>query len=192
MRNEKISAARTVASASDLRAPRTPAARTAVAMPPQRIDADVPAGVHQDSLTQAMVPFAGSHLVPTGQTINVSMNAPSPHLPFKEWVARGMVGGVGHFAAWPFRLVAMTLEGAALAIVDIGKTVLKMILIAVLIPAMLVIGIRLASHVNDAPTIAAGTRGIVHDGRHAVDGLSDGATDELPAETPEKPSRRHR
>lgn len=150
--------------------------------PATRIDAALHGGVQSGSMTQAMAPFMGEHALPTGQVINVSMNAPSPHLGFKEWMARGVVGGIGHAAAWPFVLVAKTVEGIALGIVDIFKSLIKWAIILVLAPTLILVGIRMMHQVEKAPTIEGGVQTVVHNGRHAVDGIGRGLTDELPAE----------
>lgn len=152
--------------------------------PASRIDASLSGGVQHGAMAQAMQPFVGEHATPTGQIINVSMNAPSPHLEFKDWMARGVVGGVGKVAAWPFRLVGMTLESTALAIVDVFKSVIKTALIVVLIPTLFLVGIRLMNKMSESATIEGGAASMMHDGRHAVNGLGKGISDELPPEAP--------
>lgn len=142
------------------------------------VSADLPAGVYQDQYSQAVTPFAGAHQLPTGQTINVSMNAPSPHLTFREWAARGLVAGVGSLLAWPFRLVGGVVEQAAHAVV----AVLKWIMILLLLPTMLIVGAKMASDVTSAASVEEGVERIVHHGRHAVNGASKGASGELPPE----------
>lgn len=145
---------------------------------PQRIDADMPAGVHQESLVQAMSPFSSTHHLPGGQVINVAMNAPSHHLPFKEWMLRGVVGGLGQLAAWPFRLVGGLIESLGEALIGILKT----LAIVVLLPVMLLVGYKLMQQVSKADSIEAGASQIMHDGRHAATGIGKGLTDELPDE----------
>lgn len=160
-------------------------ASTPVAMsasPASRIDAVLKGGVQQGGMAQAIEPFMGQNALPTGQIINVSMNAPNPNLEFKEWMARGVVGGIGKVAAWPFKLIGMTIESVALGIVDVLKTILKWALILVLAPLLIMAGIRMMNQVSDSATIEEGARTVVHDGRHAVNGLGKGFTDDLPPE----------
>ena len=158
---------------------------------PSRIDANVPAGVH-DQTMNAVAPFVGGHMLPTGQQINVSMNAPSPHLPFREWVLRGVVAGAGNAAAWPFRMVAGLVDHAARTIINLlGKLVMF-----VLLPAALILGIQMARKMAHAGSVEAGAAEMMHDSRHAMHGAAKGVSDDLPAETPDPdeapPARPHR
>lgn len=152
--------------------------------PASRIDANVPAGIHNDSLSQAMAPFMGGTQLPTGQMINISMNAPSPHLSFGEWVKRGILGALGNLLAWPLRFASSILHDMASAIIGI----LKWALIVILIPTMIMIGMKMSSQMQSAPSIEAGASQMMHNGRHALNGLGKGATDELPAEGVAKPT----
>jgi hypothetical protein len=153
--------------------------------PADRIDGNFPAGVYDQSMTQ-MAPFLGGHQLPTGQTINVSMNAANPHLSFKEWAARGVVSGLGKAAAWPFKLCAGIVEDIARAIVSLlGKLVLF-----VLLPTALILGYKMAMNVTKADSVEQGATQIMHHGRHAADGIVRGMTDELPPETREGTKRK--
>lgn len=148
--------------------------------------ASVPAGVHSDSMSQMMAAMPNSMTTPMGQTINVVMNAPSPHLSFKEWMARGMVGGVGKVAAFPFRLVGVVMEGTANAVV----TIVKMAIIIILVPTLLMLGIALHQRLSSNGSVEAGAADMMHQGRHAVSGMAKGLTDDLPPEEKTKePSR---
>ncbi len=145
---------------------------------PRKIEANIPGGVHENSISNPMMPFLGQNQLPTGQVINVSMNAPSPHLTFKEWMARGVVGGIGGALTWPFRFVGNVLEEIAKAIVG----VLKWAIIVILLPALAIVGFKLAGQLTSSETIEDGAASLVYDGRHAVNGLAKGATTELPPE----------
>lgn len=145
---------------------------------PRKIDANIPGGVHRDSISNPMVPFLGQNQLPTGQVINVSMNAPSPHLSFKEWMARGVVGGIGGALTWPFRFVGNVIEEIAKAIVG----VLKWAIIVILLPALAIVGFKLAGKLTSSATIEDGAASLVYDGRHAVNGIAKGATTDLPPE----------
>lgn len=143
-----------------------------------------PAGVYQQEMNQ-MMPFAGQNVLPTGQSINVSMNAPSPHLSFKEWMQRGVVGGLGNAVAWPFRLVAKMVEEVFRVIINLfGKLILF-----VLLPTALIIGYKMAMKVTQADSVEEGAAQIMHHGRHAADGMVNGLTDELPPEKTENKSK---
>lgn len=170
---------------SSARAPAQEPVSTPAVMAPRpatRVDAALNGGVQNGSMMQAMEPFLGQNTLPTGQVINVSMNAPNPNLEFKEWMARGVVGGIGKLAAWPFKLIGMTVESIALGIVDIFKTILKWALILVLAPLLIMAGIRMMDQVSESDTIEEGARTVIHDGRHAVNGIGKGLTEELPPE----------
>jgi hypothetical protein len=145
--------------------------------PPGNVTGNFPAGVYQEEMNQ-MMPFSGNHHLPTGQSINVSMNAPSPHLSFKEWMQRGIVGGLGNAAAWPFRLVAKMVEEVFRVIINLfGKLILF-----VLLPTALILGYKMAMKITQADTVEQGAVEIMHHGRHAADGMAKGLTDDLPPE----------
>lgn len=146
--------------------------------PMSNVHADVPPGVHQDTMHQAVAPFAGTHALPTGQTISVNMNAPNPNLTLKEWIVRGALGGVGRVFAWPFRLVGMVFEGIAHGVIK----VVTWAMIIILVPTMLMLGGRLEKHMEQQKSIQSGAAEIMHDGRQAVHGLRAGATDNMTAQ----------
>lgn len=166
--------------------PQPMVAHPAPMAPAGGIEGNFPAGVYNESVSQAMAPFMGGHQLPTGQTINVSMNAPSPHLSFKEWAGRGIVSAIGAGLRWPFRLITGIIEDIARMLVNLlGKLVLF-----VLLPTMLIIGLKMASQISNAPSVEAGAAQIVHHGRHAANGVVTGMTDELPPEEKVKPKDR--
>lgn len=150
---------------------------------PGNIDGNFPAGVYSDSVSQAMTPFMGGNQMPNGQMINVTMNAPNPHLSFKEWAGRGIVSAIGAGARWPFRFVTGILEQIAHAIVGL----LAKLALFILLPTMLVVGFALANKISHAGSVEAGVRQIMHDGRHAASGAAAGMTDDLPPEEQIKP-----
>lgn len=142
------------------------------------IEGNFPPGIYKDSVSQAMAPFMGSNALPTGQTINVSMNAPSNNLTFKEWALRGVVGGLGNAAAWPFRFLAGLAEDIARMLANlVGKIVMIL-----LIPTALIVGYQMAMKVSKTESIEQGASDIAHNGRHAAKGFWSGLTDDLPAE----------
>lgn len=155
-------------------------------MPPAgNIEGNFPAGVYSESVSQAVAPFMGAHQLPTGQTINVSMNAPNLHLSFKEWAARGLVSAMGAAAAWPFKLLGGIVETIAQTIIGlVGKLAMF-----ILLPTMLLIGAKMALTLTQAPSIEQGAAQMVHNGRHAANGLVSGMTDDLPPEEKAEPKK---
>lgn len=149
---------------------------------PGNVEANLPPGVYNDSYSQAMAPFMGAHQLPGGQTISVTMNAPNPHLSFKEWAARGVVGGIGRFAAWPFKLVGGVIETAAQGIVTILLKLLMWIAILILAPTLIYAGMLMMKDMQSATTVEEGVTRVMHHGRHAVEGARKGAADDLPPE----------
>lgn len=147
-------------------------------MPPERIDGNFPAGVYQDGMSNPMAPFMGGHQMPNGQMINVSMNAPSQHLPFWQWAGRGALAATGNAVAWAPRLVGRLIEEVMKMFIGIfGK-----LLLVLLIPMMLVIGIKMAAVVQTYDSVEGGAAQVVHQGRHAINGLQKGLNDDLPPE----------
>lgn len=147
------------------------------ATPMSNVHADVPPGVHQDTMHQAMAPFLGTHALPTGQTISVNMNAPNPNLTLKEWMVRGVVGGVGRVVSWPFRLVGLVFEGIAHGVIK----VVTWAMIIILVPTMLMLGSRLEKHMEHQNSVRSGAAEIMHEGRQAAQGIRQGATDDMAA-----------
>lgn len=109
-------------------------------------------------------------VIPTGQTINVNMNTPSPHLSFKEWMARGVVGGIGKVLAFPFKLVGTGMEAAVTGIVSI----IKIAVIVVMIPTLIWLGLKLQASLSTSQSIEEGAAKVVVSGRRMVDGAGQG------------------
>jgi glycerol-3-phosphate acyltransferase PlsY len=109
-----------------------------------------------------------------GQTINMSFNAPSPHLTFKEWMARGVVGGVGHVFAFPFVFSGKIITAAGTAAVEL----LKMAVLIILIPTLLWMGFMLFQKVSQSQSIEEGAAMIVTDAKKVGTGVSNGISSE--------------
>lgn len=95
---------------------------------------------------------------PYANMIAVSNNGVSPHLPFRDWMLRGVVGGVGKMLAWPFQLVRDIINGIAFAILGIAKVLLMIILI----PSAIILGLQIAASQSseaDIQTNAASATG---------------------------------
>lgn len=100
----------------------------------------------------------------------IAIGNASPHLPFKDWMARGVVSGLGRLVAWPFKLIGDIVQAIAMAIIGI----LKMILIIILIPSAIIIGLKIAAMQQEEDTIrgsaAAAVEGVVEAGDGAYNG----------------------
>jgi hypothetical protein len=128
--------------------------------------------------TQHMHPaMAGA----SGQVINMAFNAPSPHLTFKEWMARGVVGGFGKVLAFPFTLAGSMLTSAGNAIVDL----VKMAVLIILIPTLLWMGFMLYQKVSKSQSIEEGTAMIVTDAKRIGTGVSNGIATDTSAKPPQ-------
>lgn len=131
-------------------------------------------GSQSQQLAQMGIPMVpGMPLPQAGQTITVNMNAPSPHLPMKEWMLRGVVGGIGHVLAFPFLLIR-----------DAAQHSMKLIFKAIgilLIPTLLMAGCQLRYMVERASSGEQGAQTVVEQGRHVLRGLGKGASSDLDA-----------
>jgi hypothetical protein len=156
---------------------------------PRSIEGTFPPGVYDQTMVS---PYAQPHMVPYmmpqqatgGQSISVAMNAPSPHLTTKEWAGRGILGALGNLVAWLPRLAGRMIEEIMRMFVGVFG---KLMLIA-LVPCMLMIGVNLAMVAATYSTVEGGAADIVHKGRHALNGIGKGLTDDLPPEQVKKPA----
>ena len=118
-----------------------------------------------------------------GQTINMSFNTPSPHLTFKEWMARGVVGGIGQIFAFPFVFCGKMITAAGTAVVDI----IKMAIVVILVPTLLWMGYMLYQKVSQSQSIEEGAAIIVSDAKKVGNGISNGVSAKnKPAPKPEQ------
>ena len=115
-------------------------------------------------------------VLPTGQNINVVTNH-NIHLPFREWLLRGLIGSFGTALAFPFRLfgdaVSSVVQGA-IGIIKIG-------IIIVLIPTLIWLGIELQQMMQEQESVEAGAAEIVNQAGQVVDGVSRGISGGDPA-----------
>lgn len=152
---------------------------------PQSIEGTFPPGVYDQTMVS---PYAQPYMMPQqaagGQSISVAMNAPSPHLTTKEWAGRGILGALGNLVAWLPRLAGRMIEEILRMFVGVfGK-----LMLVVLLPCMLMIGVNLAMVAATYGTVEGGAADIVHKGRHALNGIGKGLTDDLPPEQVKKAS----
>ena len=109
----------------------------------------------------------------------IAIGQASPHLPFRDWLARGVVSAIGRMLAWPFKLVGDILHSIAMAVVGI----VKMIFIIVLIPSMLILGLKIAAMQQEEESVrgsaAAAAEGVMEAGKGAINGR-EGASNEAP------------
>lgn len=131
-------------------------------------------GSQSQQLAQMGIPMVPGMPIPqAGQTITVNMNAPSPHLPMKEWMLRGVVGGLGHVLAFPFLLIRDAVQHSM-------KLVFKAIGI-LLIPTLLMAGCQLRYMVERANSGEQGAQTVIEQGRHVLRGIGKGASSDLDA-----------
>lgn len=107
--------------------------------------------------------------LPTGQNINVVTNH-NIHLPFRDWLLRGLIGAVGSALAFPFRLVGGVLNSIAQGVVSI----LKMAIIVVLIPTLIWLGIELQEKMQEQASVEDGAAEMVHQAGDVVSGIGKG------------------
>lgn len=131
---------------------------------------------------------------PYANMIAVSNNGVSPHLPFREWMLRGVVGGIGKLLAWPFQLVRDIISAIAIGVIG----VVKVVLMIVLVPSAILIGLQIAAtqskeaSIGDNAQSATSSLGAV--GQGAWNGLfgEEAKTEPSPSQEGEsaaKPSR---
>lgn len=101
--------------------------------------------------------------------INVVTNH-NLHLPFKDWMARGVVGGVGSVLAFPFKLVGDIISALANGILSL----VKMAVMVVLFPTLLWMGYQLQQSMQEEESVEDGTAAIVDHAEDVVSGIGKG------------------
>ena len=114
------------------------------------------------------------------QQINLAVNNAPVELGTGEWIKRGLLRAAGDAVSWPAKAVARLIEKTASAIVSLFKWAIMI----VTAPTLMMIGCQYQQKVAEAPSIEAGAQSIMHDGRHALNGMGKGVTDKLPPERP--------
>lgn len=115
------------------------------------------------------------------QNINVTTNQ-NIHLERKEWIFRGIIGGIGNVLAFPFRLIADVITGIAMSILGL----IKMAAIVVLFPTLIWAGFQLMQIVSEQDSIEGGAKVIAENAGEAAKGIGSAITSS--EETEEKPS----
>ena len=104
-----------------------------------------------------------------GQNINVVTNT-NQHLPFREWLIRGLLGSVGNALAFPFRLIGTAISAIVTGVIGI----VKIAVIIVLIPTLIWLGIMLQQNMQSQESVESGTAEMVNQAGKVVDGIEKG------------------
>ena len=92
------------------------------------------------------------------------------HLPFKDWLLRGILGSVGSLFAFPFRVVGNAING----LVDGVIGIVKMAIILILAPTLIWLGMQLLAEMKEQESIEAGTATVVDHAGSMVSGIGKG------------------
>ncbi len=138
---------------------------------PHRFDPFTGAPVQeaQPAINPAQMAAMGA---PHAQQINVVTNNAAMNLPFKEWLLRGLVGGVGRAAAWPFALAGRLVEkifGAVIGFVKIAALI-------IMVPTLIWLGLMLREELATADSVENGTALIVDHAEDVTTGIGRGLT----------------
>jgi hypothetical protein len=121
-----------------------------------------------------------------GQNISVNVTSASPHLPFGEWVKRGVLSALGNGLMFFPRLVGRAVEAIVLGLIGI----LKAAAVIVLVPTLIWLGILLQQHVSHAHSVREGAASAAVQGGEALKGLADGARDDRDPVSEDAPKHR--
>ena len=111
--------------------------------------------------------YQGQQVPGLGINVNTNHNI---HLSFKEWMLRGVVGGVGSVLAFPFRLVGEMLRALGEGLIKI-VTALVLIL---LVPTFIWLGIMLKEEMSTYDNVEDGTAAMVDHAGEFADGVGKG------------------
>lgn len=115
-------------------------------------------------------------VLPTGQNINVVTNH-NIHLPFREWLLRGLIGSVGSALAFPFRLFGEAVSSVVQGVIGI----IKIAIIIILVPTLIWLGVELQAMMQEQESVEAGAAEMVNQAGQVVDGVSRGISGSEPA-----------
>lgn len=104
-----------------------------------------------------------------GQNINVVTNT-NQHLPFREWLIRGLLVSVGNALAFPFRLIGTAISTIVTGVIGI----IKIAIIIVLIPTLIWLGIMLQQNMQSQESVESGTAEMLEQAGKVVDGIGKG------------------
>lgn len=107
--------------------------------------------------------------MPNGQNISVVTNH-NIHLPFKEWMLRGVVGSIGGLLAFPFRVVGNAINSIVEGVIGI----VKFAIIIILAPTLAWLGIQLLGQMTEEESIESGTATIVQNAGKVATGIGKG------------------
>lgn len=121
--------------------------------------------------------------LPTGQNINVVTNH-NIHLPFKEWMLRGVVGGIGSVFAFPFRLIGDAITSIVQGIIGGIIGIVKLAIIVILLPTLAWLGIVLMGEMQEQESVEEGSAALVDHAGDFITGVSNGVDKGLNKEAP--------
>ena len=108
-------------------------------------------------------------IMPNGQNINVVTNH-NIHLPFKEWILRGIVGSLGAVLAFPFRVIGNAVNTLVEGVIGI----IKIAIIIVLAPTLAWLGFMLLGEMQEQDSVEGGTAAIVEHAGDVASGIGKG------------------
>lgn len=107
----------------------------------------------------------------SGQNISVNVAAASPHLPFGEWIKRGILAALGNGLLFFPRLFGRLFEALLMGILGIAKAAA----IIVLIPTLIWAGYQLQQHLSKADSVREGAASATVQGGEVLKGIAEGA-----------------
>lgn len=125
---------------------------------------------------QVMTGYMPAQAPQGGYNQMISIGQASPHLPFRDWLARGVVSALGNLLAWPFRMMGEIAQSIAMAMIGI----LKVILMLVLIPSAIIIGLKIAAAQQEEDSIRGSAAAAVESVTEAGEGAYYGREDPEP------------
>lgn len=108
-------------------------------------------------------------VLPNGQSINVVTNH-NVHLPFREWMLRGVVGAFGNLLAFPFRMIGNALNSMVEGVIGI----LKIAIIMILGPTLIWLGFMLLADMQQEDSVESGAATIVNRAGDVATGVGKG------------------
>ena len=119
----------------------------------------------RDDKTRQEVISSDTTQIPGGQSINVVTNH-NIHLDRKEWMFRGIVGGIGNILAFPFRLIGNIITKIFEAIIG----ALKIALLIVMVPTLIWLGLELKEKLSEQESVEAGAQVLIEQAGEVANG----------------------
>lgn len=124
----------------------------------------VPMGEAVSQTLAALTPMSG-------QNISVNVAAASPHLPFGEWVKRGVLSALGNGLMFFPRLLGRLIEALLMGVLGIFKAAI----IIVLIPTLIWAGYLLQQKLSHAASVREAATSATVQGGEVLKGIADGS-----------------